>query len=1217
MADIRLKKVTVEPSQSPLIIQKGNVEISNTTESIDTASGSLIVNGGIGINCSYNSTSITSGGSLTVGGGASIQRNLYVGENLSIDSSSSIFEIAGLSEKRLYVDSTTNKQFYVAPDGVNKRFELNDTQCKINITENSINSSTGSLVVFGGISISSTENSSSITSGGSLTVGGGSSINKKLYVGGGIDSGNANTLGNIYTTDGNVGIGTPSPQTPLHIIGNNDIISVESTDPTDRSSIKFITNGNDWELGARGSSGNPDNSFYIYNNNANQYFLTIASSGNIGLGNIIDPGVNFDVSGTIRASTSITTGSIYSTNQTSTNIVATNLSSGTLNLTSAIINNSITTANLLVTTSVSSGTLFSANGSVSNLVTTALSSGTLTVNSDIVSGGVTTGTLLATTSISSASINSLNSTITNLVITSSSIGSLDIGGITTSSLLITSGGLSASFNSNTLGNIFTTDGNVGIGTAIPNSNYKLDIRGDTRISSGNLFLTGYQNSPSNIVQTSSESGIKILTGSQSVSGSNNASIELYDSLLSSGSLLLYSGSGGVQIKSSDNTTYVKITYDNFLLENTVSMNIKNNLHTIGNIYMTGGNIGINTTQPVGKLSINSIDDRYTGIVLSGLQPGIAIGPDGKDNYILYADDGTLRLFNESRNRLDMLVTSSGNFGFGTSSPSNKIDVVGNLRITNGNLLAVGSSNTLGNLFTINDKIGIGITNPSDKLTINGTTRILDTTNALGLGSGGSLNINGGASIQKDVYIGGIVKISSTTESDDVNSGSLVLSGGLGVNGNVNVLGNTVVNGNLIVQGTTTTIETANTVLKDNIILLNSGPLGSKDSGFMIQRYQQDNDSSAGDVVNDTIYITNILGDQSGTANNEVVLGASASGVSNYYSGWWLKVSNGFSSNQVRKIVSYNGTTKRATLSSDWTTQNPSIGDTVFLYNKPFVGLVYNELYDRFEFGATVNEPSSSVEFTEKIPILFSKAICESTDISTSITAGAFILNGGITITNTTDAVSLTNGGTLLSYGGASFGKSVFIGGPILQIPTGNNVSRPSSPGKGSIRYNTETDQFEGVGLGNTWGSLFSGNIDKNVLISSTTNSTGLGTGGSLTVLGGASISKDLYVGETVQTSSDYRLKNNIRYLKNDDEEILNKIDNIRCVKFKYNDDVEDKDQIGFIAQDFIENFPELIRQSDNLGYYSLDYAKVTVILLECIKELKEEISKLKLNLDNN
>ena len=180
MADIRLKKVTVEPSQSPLIIQKGNVEISNTTESIDTASGSLIVNGGIGINCSYNSTSITSGGSLTVGGGASIQRNLYVGENLSIDSSSSIFEIAGLSEKRLYVDSTTNKQFYVAPDGVNKRFELNDTQCKINITENSINSSTGSLVVFGGISISSTENSSSITSGGSLTVGGGSSINKKL-----------------------------------------------------------------------------------------------------------------------------------------------------------------------------------------------------------------------------------------------------------------------------------------------------------------------------------------------------------------------------------------------------------------------------------------------------------------------------------------------------------------------------------------------------------------------------------------------------------------------------------------------------------------------------------------------------------------------------------------------------------------------------------------------------------------------------------------------------------------------------------------------------------------------------------------------------------------------------------------------------------------------------------------------------------------------------
>ena len=54
-----------------------DVEISNTTESIDTASGSLIVNGGIGINCSYNSTSITSGGSLTVGGDAVVNSDLY------------------------------------------------------------------------------------------------------------------------------------------------------------------------------------------------------------------------------------------------------------------------------------------------------------------------------------------------------------------------------------------------------------------------------------------------------------------------------------------------------------------------------------------------------------------------------------------------------------------------------------------------------------------------------------------------------------------------------------------------------------------------------------------------------------------------------------------------------------------------------------------------------------------------------------------------------------------------------------------------------------------------------------------------------------------------------------------------------------------------------------------------------------------------------------
>ena len=51
-------------------------------------------------------------------------------------------------------------------------------------TNNSKSGTSGALVVTGGICISTTENSNSITSGGALTVNGGVSLKKDLYIGG-------------------------------------------------------------------------------------------------------------------------------------------------------------------------------------------------------------------------------------------------------------------------------------------------------------------------------------------------------------------------------------------------------------------------------------------------------------------------------------------------------------------------------------------------------------------------------------------------------------------------------------------------------------------------------------------------------------------------------------------------------------------------------------------------------------------------------------------------------------------------------------------------------------------------------------------------------------------------------------------------------------------------------------------------------------------------
>ena len=102
-------------------------------------------------------------------------------------------------------------------------------------------------------------------------------------------------------------------------------------------------------------------------------------------------------------------------------------------------------------------------------------------------------------------------------------------------------------------------------------------------------------------------------------------------------------------------------------------------------------------------------------------------------------------------------------------------------------------------------------------------------------------------------------------------------------------------------------------------------------------------------------------------------------------------------------------------------------------------------------------------------------------------------NQPIIILDTSASVGLTTG-SLITYGGASIsgdtyvgGKTVlqggltasslnvtgnlFVGGPVMKIPTGNIASRPLSPAAGYVRYNTETQQFEGYGPGDAWGSL--------------------------------------------------------------------------------------------------------------------------------------------------
>jgi hypothetical protein len=88
----------------------------------------------------------------------------------------------------------------------------------------------------------------------------------------------------VYFSNCNVGIGLTNPSYKTHIVGSNDILALESLNTAERTTLKLITNGSDWELGARGSAASPANAFYIYDTAAGAYRQVIDSSGNLLIG---------------------------------------------------------------------------------------------------------------------------------------------------------------------------------------------------------------------------------------------------------------------------------------------------------------------------------------------------------------------------------------------------------------------------------------------------------------------------------------------------------------------------------------------------------------------------------------------------------------------------------------------------------------------------------------------------------------------------------------------------------------------------------------------------------------------------------------------------------------------------------------------------------------------------------------------------------------------
>jgi hypothetical protein len=244
-----------------------------------------------------------------------------------------------------------------------------------------------------------------------------------------------------------------------------------------------------------------------------------------------------------------------------------------------------------------------------------------------------------------------------------------------------------------------------------------------------------------------------------------------------------------------------------------------------------------------------------------------------------------------------------------------------------------------------------------------------------------------------ILLHGGLSINTTTNSSSVTSG-----GGLTIAGGASIFKDLYIGGNLTVLGTQTQIVSQTVKIGDNLIVLNASPISGRDSGILFERYQTENDTSIGDVINDISFLTGTVVNSS---TNTVTLDTSFSINDNEYDNFYIKLDN-----QTRRIVSYIGSTKVAILNTPLSTL-PNVGDPISLYNKVYASQYYKEETKNFIFSYTAVDPGSN-----------------------NIIRGDYIgLNTGyISIFDTKDTFKNSNSiGSFVTLGGASIAKNMYVG----------------------------------------------------------------------------------------------------------------------------------------------------------------------------------------------